>query len=85
MYAVAFTIWPCIIHCTTSTEYVENVVKDPQNPTPQHSFIRGEINGVFGANVVVLAALVIPPSIKLPPMLIAAVCHEANLARADGC
>jgi hypothetical protein len=33
----------------------------------------------------VVLALVMPPSKKLPPMLMAAVCHAANLARVVGC
>eukprot|EP00593_Proboscia_inermis_P010080 CAMPEP_0171325098 /NCGR_PEP_ID=MMETSP0816-20121228/116596_1 /TAXON_ID=420281 /ORGANISM="Proboscia inermis, Strain CCAP1064/1" /LENGTH=94 /DNA_ID=CAMNT_0011824189 /DNA_START=1286 /DNA_END=1570 /DNA_ORIENTATION=- len=35
------------IMATTSREYVENVVKEPQNPTPSISFPRGEIVSVF--------------------------------------
>lgn len=40
-YDAAFTISPLEIIFTTSTEKVENVVKDPQKPTPRRSFILG--------------------------------------------
>lgn len=41
-YVNALLVCPCIIHDTISTLYVENVVYDPQNPTPNNNFDRGD-------------------------------------------
>mmetsp|Transcript_32591 Transcript_32591/g.38982 ORF Transcript_32591/g.38982 Transcript_32591/m.38982 type:complete len:129 (-) Transcript_32591:175-561(-) len=72
---------------TKSTAKVENVVNDPQNPTPQRSFILGVIPNVLRIELGLTPApgfmdLVsmrgepnIPPRAKEPRTLIPAVCQ----------
>ena len=45
IYLNAIVVSPLPIMLTTSTEYVENVVKEPQKPTPNISFTRGDNPG----------------------------------------
>jgi hypothetical protein len=40
-YDKALLVCPCKIQDTTSTLYVENVVYEPQNPTPNNNLYRG--------------------------------------------
>ena len=79
-YDAAFTISPFEIILTTSTEKVENVVKDPQKPTPRRSFILGVspcgtecLGGIVAKIDDGLAKT--PPSTNDPKTFIPAVCQ----------
>lgn len=97
-YANALAISPFPSMLTTSTENVENVVNEPQNPTPRRSFDRGDKpkaggrGGIAGAETAedifsdgaTTGDAKIPPRMKDPNTLIPAVCHPVNEERFFG-
>jgi len=84
-YRQAFAISRRPTIFTKSTAKVENVVNDPQNPTPQRSFILGVIPNVLRIELGLTPGFMdlvsmrgepkIPPRAKEPRTLIPAVCQ----------
>lgn len=93
-YPSALAASPLPIIFTMSTEYVENVVKLPQNPTPASSFARGvnpkPVGTLLAADVAAVDDFALfavsettgvantPPRMKDPKTLIPAVCQPVR-------
>ena len=76
-YATALVTSPLCIILTISTEYVENVVKLPQNPTPNNNFCLAvnpcviDVDGACAAvGILILGVPKTPPRMNEPTTLI---------------
>ena len=89
-YVNALLVCPCIIHDTISTLYVENVVYDPQNPTPNNNFDRGDnanIDVVDTVDVAIFDDGVIGCIVDAVEIVVVGVFDNIDdtLVHADGC